>query len=168
MFSQETLTKRPFRENNYILIGVFTKKTALALIVVLLILVLVVAEEEGKLYTYPLSVGEETYTVTVRSNYSSAPEVSYFGLLKYVTVNFGGCERATVFCNITVPADLIWGELSVYHQDYKQPDDNYTLYSNATHHSLQMSFTHIAAVEQISIKGTEGIEAELMTSSPSQ
>ena len=152
------------------------KKTVLAITLVVIIMFSIVAgillfdwggAEEDKLYIFPLSIGEETYTVTVWSNYSVS-EVSYFGLLKYVTVNFGGCERATVFCNITVPADLIWGELSVYHQDYKQPDDNYTLYSNATHHSLQMSFTHIAAVEQISIKGTEGIEAELMTSSPSQ
>ena len=85
-----------------------------------------------------------------------------------MTVDFFGPERATVFCNITVPADLIWGDISVHHQDYKQPDDKYVLYSNATHHSVQMTFYHLATVEQISLMGTEGVPvAAVITSPPS-
>ena len=152
------------------------KKTALALVLVLVIIFSIVAgillvdweeAEEVKLYTFPLSVREETYIVTVRSNYSVS-KVSYFGPLRYVTVNFFGSERATVFCNITVPTDLIWGDISVHHQDYKQPDDKYVLFSNATHHFVQIIFNHIATVEQISLMGTEGVPvAELITSPPS-
>lgn len=153
------------------------KKTALALIVISLIIVLVVAgimlvdwkgtEEEAKLYDYPLEVENETYLVTVRTNWTSPPEVSYFGLLKSVDVNFRG-TRGTVLTNITIPAELIWGELSVYLKDYKQSEDRYTLSSNTTHYSVQMKFQHIATVVIVSIRGTEGVTAQLITSSPSQ
>ena len=153
------------------------KKTALALVVVVLfIIVLVVAgvmlvdwegaEEEVKLYTYPLLVENETYVVTVKANWTSALEVSYFGLLKSVNVWFRGA-RGTVNCTITVPNDLIWGEISVHNQDSKIGEDCYTLNSNSTHHTVQVKFHHIAAVEIIQVMGTEGILAELITSSPS-
>ena len=142
------------------------KRTALAIIAVSLILVLIVvgimlidwegAEKEGKLYTYPLWVEDETYVVTVRTNWTSAPEVSYFGLLKSVDLNFRG-TRGTVFCNITIPTDLIWGEISVYLKGYKQSEDQYDISSNSTHHSVQMKFHHIATVVIVSIRGTEGI-----------
>jgi len=117
--------------------------------------------EEVKLYTFPISVGEETYVISVRSNYSVS-EVSYFGILRYVSVDFRGSLRETVFCEITVPTDLIWGELSVYKKDYIQSDDSYIMSNNGTHHSVQMIFYHIATVEVISIRGTEGV-----TESPS-
>lgn len=103
LFSQETLTKKPFRRNNLALIGAVKKRAALAIILVLVILFSIVAgillfdlkedeELSDKLYTYPVSVGEETYIITVRSNYSSAPEVSYDGFppLYSVSVNFRG------------------------------------------------------------------------------
>ena len=156
----------------------FMKKTALAIILAVLILVTAIVarillvdlagdeEAVGKLYTFPISVGEKTYLISVRSNYSVS-EVSYFGLLKSVSVDFRGSLRATVFFNITIPADLIWGELSVYWDSSKQSDDRYTMSNNGTHHSVQMPFYHTATVEQISIHGTEGIMPELPSSSPS-
>jgi len=56
----------------------------------------------GKLYTFPLSVEGQTYVVSVRSNYTSAPEVSYSGLLEMVSVDFRG-DLENAFCNITLP-----------------------------------------------------------------
>jgi hypothetical protein len=67
-------------------------------------------EAVGKLYTYPVSVGEKTYTLSVSSNYSSAPEVYLSELANTISVDFRGSQKATVFCNITIPADLIWGD----------------------------------------------------------
>ena len=154
------------------------KRTALTLTLVLLILITAIvtgillvnlaenAEAAGELYTFPVSVGEKTYIITVRSNYSSAPEVSYFGLLKSVSVDFRGAERATVFFNITIPADLIWGELSVIWKYYELSDDRYTMFNNGTHHSVQMTFYHVATVEHFEIHGTEGVMPELPSSSP--
>ena len=121
--------------------------------------------EEVKLYNFPISVGEKTYTISVRSNYSVS-EARYIGILKYVSVDFRGSSRETVFCDITVPADLIWGELSVYKQGYKQGDDSYIMSNNGTHHSVQLTFNHVATVEVISIRGTEGVTPELPYSSP--
>jgi len=64
--------------------------------------------EETKLYTYPISVAEETYVVTASTNWTSAPEVYLPEIASnYVSVDFRGPMRATVFFNITVPADLI-------------------------------------------------------------
>jgi hypothetical protein len=145
------------------------KRTALVLTLVLLILFSIVAgillvnlakneEAAGKLYTFPVSVGEKTYIITVRTNWTSAPEV-YLPEFpsKYVSVDFRGSLRATVFFNITIPADLIWGEISVIWKYYKQSDDRYTISNNGTHHSVQMTFYHTAVVEHFEIRGTEGV-----------
>ena len=145
------------------------KRTALVLTLVLLILFSIVAgillvnlakneEAAGKLYTFPVSVGEKTYIITVRTNWTSAPEV-YLPEFpsKYVSVDFRGSLRATVFFNITIPADLIWGEISVIWKYYKQSDDRYTISNNGTHYSVQMTFYHTAVVEHFEIRGTEGV-----------
>ena len=139
---------------------------ALSLIVVILVSIVVGGSllldleennyEEVKLYSFPILVGDKTYSVVVRSNYSVS-DVSFFGILRYVSVDFRGSLRATVFCDIIIPADLIWGELSVYKKNYIQSENSYILSNNGTHHSVQMTFSHIATVEVISIRGTEGI-----------
>ena len=121
-------------------------------------------EAEVKLYTFPISVGDKTCTVGVRSNYSVS-DVRYFGILRYVSVDFRGSLRATVFCEIIVPGDLIWGELFVYKKGYIQSEDSYVLSNNGTHYSVQMTFKHIATVEVISIRGTEGV-VEFPTPTP--
>lgn len=143
------------------------KRIALTLALVLLILFSIVAAillfdlaedevEEGKLYTFPILVGEKTYTVSVRSNYSSAPEVSYFGLGKSVSIDFRG-ERENAFCNVTIPVDLIWGELSVIDKYYEMSDDDYSKVSNATHHFIHFMFNHTALVKHFEVRGTEGV-----------
>ena len=145
-------------------------KIAWALMVFSLILVLVVVgimlidwegvEKEGKLYTYPLSVGEETYIVMVRSNYSSTPEVSYssYPLQSnyYVNVDFKGNPENS-FCNITMPTDLIWGEISVIDKYYVMSPDRYIVSNNGTHNSVYFSFNHTALVKHFEIRGTEGV-----------
>ena len=110
----------------------------------------------GKLYTFPISVGEQTYMVSVRSNYSSAPDVSYSGLLKSVSVDFRG-DPETAFCNITIPTDLIWGELSVIDKVYKMSEDDYIQSNNGTHNSIYFTFDHIAYTKHFEVMGTEGV-----------
>jgi hypothetical protein len=112
---------------------------------------------EAELYTFPLSVANNTYVVTVMTNWTYAPEVEYYGLFKGIYMDFRGCFTGTAYCNITIPNDLIWGELSVYKRSFKQSKDYYTLSSNSTHNSIQYSFRKTAAVEVVSIKGTEGV-----------
>ena len=113
-------------------------------------------DESGNLYTFPLSVGETTYTLSVRSNYSSTPEVSYFSSLKSVSVYFRG-ERENAFCNITIPNNLIWGEFSVYNHGYLMDETDYFLNSNSTHNSVYFTFDLPALVKDFEIMGSEGV-----------
>ena len=143
------------------------KRIALVLVLVSLLfftivavtLIFVLSEDEAnkdELYTFPILVGEKTHTVWVCSNYSSAPEVSYFGLLKSVSVDFSG-DRENAFCNITIPLDLIWGELSVYQHGYEMSGADYILSSNSTHNSVYFTFDLPALIKDFSIKGSEGV-----------
>jgi hypothetical protein len=112
----------------------------------------------SKLYTYPVSVGEKTYIITVSTNWTSAPKV-YLPEIdsKYVNCDFIGSNRETVGFNITVPTDFIGGNISLVWKYYVQNADRYVLSNNGTHNSLQMTFNHTAAVEHFEIHGTEGI-----------
>jgi len=144
------------------------KKMALTLGVVILITALLagflwvdlVGEKKAssKLYTYPISVGEKTYIITVDTNWTSAPKV-YLPEIesKYVNCDFIGPNRETVNFNITVPTDFIGGNISLVWKYYVQNADRYVLSNNGTHNSLQMTFNHTAKVEHFEIHGTEGI-----------
>jgi hypothetical protein len=114
-------------------------------------------EAASKLYTYPVSVGEKTYIITVRTNWTSAPKV-YLPEQesKYVNCDFIGSSRETVSFNISIPTDLIWGNISIVWKYYEQNADRYTLSNNGTHNSIQMTFNHIATGEHFEIHGTEG------------
>lgn len=111
----------------------------------------------GKLYTFPLSVEEQTYMVSVSSNYTSAPEVSYSGLFKMVSVDFRG-DPEIAFCNIIIPTNLIWGKLSVYAKGYKMSEADYIQSNNSTHNSVYFTFNHIALVKTFDVMGTEGVK----------
>ena len=143
------------------------KKTAAAIILVIILVTAIAAgilwynmpkDKEVQLYTYQLTVRENTYTVTVRTNATSEPEVRLPEMppeSPMVDVIFSG-SRETVFCNVTVPTDLVGGEISVYLKDYKQDADRYAVYNNGTYNSIQMTFQHIAIIQYLSIRGTEG------------
>jgi hypothetical protein len=114
---------------------------------------------DGKVYMFPLLVGDETYVVTVRSNYSSAPSV-YLPEVpgNLVSVDFRG-DPENAFCNITIPNDLIWGDLTVIAKYYEMSEDSYTKSSNSTHNSFYFTFNQIALIKHFEIRGTEGVIA---------
>lgn len=143
--------------NKSILIVLFAVLVFCSLIIVGIILVNLGEDQvsTGKLYTFPLSVEEQTYVISVGSNYSSAPEVSYSGLFKKVSVNFRG-DQEDAFCNVTIPTNLIWGELSTYAQGYKMSEADYIKSSNSTHNSIYFTFNHNALVKTYDVMGTEG------------
>ena len=144
------------------------KALALTLVVVFLIIALLVGflwvdlagkkEAASKLYTYPVSVGEKTYILTVSTNWTSAPKV-YLPEQesKYINCDFIGPTRETVGFNITIPTDLVGGNISLVWKYYEQNPDRYTLSNNGTHNSIQMTFNHTATNEHFEIHGTEGV-----------
>jgi len=115
----------------------------------------------SKLYTYHISVGEKTYIITVVTNWNSAPRVelsnSSLSDVKYVSVDFFGYYEKTVFFKITIPTDLLWGNISLIWKYYVQSPDRYTLSNDGINNFLQMTFNHVAADEYFEIRGTEGV-----------
>ena len=141
------------------------KKIAIAIAVVIIIIALAAGllwfEIAGsKLYTYPISIGEKTYTITVSANWNSPPKVylsnSSLTSLKYVSVDFIGSYRKTVTFRITIPTDLLWGNISLVWKYYEQNPNRYTVSHTSTSVSVQMTFTHIATDEHFEIHGTNG------------
>lgn len=143
------------------------KPYLIVLITVVVIALLIVAgilipnfgkdeDSKGELYTFSLLIEAHIYPFSVRSNYSSPPEVSYSGLFKMVSVDFRG-DPENAFCNVTIPTSLIWGELSVFSKGYKMSEANYVITSNSTHNSVYFTFDHFALVKTFDVMGTEGI-----------
>ena len=122
-------------------------------------------ESEGNLYTFPLSVADNTYVVSVRSNSTAVPTVSYSGMdvLKIVTISFMG-DPETAFCNVTVPNDLIWGKLSLVFKYYEMDENYYTKTSNSTHTSFYFEYYQIALIKHFELRGTEGASESLTAS----
>jgi hypothetical protein len=116
-----------------------------------------VEEAPNKLYSYPISVGEKTYVVAVRTNLTDAPMVSLPEFDPgYFNIDFFGPTRETVGFNVTFPAELVGGNISLVWKYYVQDPARYALSSNGTYNSIQMTFNHTATDEHFEIHGTEG------------
>lgn len=122
-------------------------------------------EEETHLFTYPLSVGDKTFIATVETNWNTehAPSVSLLnvsdGTRHAIEIYFSGGSKKTISYNITIPTDLLWGDISLVWKYYLQDPDRYTLSNNGTHNSLQMTFEYepfFSGVGYFEILGTEG------------
>jgi hypothetical protein len=122
-------------------------------------------EEETNLFTYPLSVGSKTFIVTVETNWNAerAPSVSLINVSDVtrhaIELYFLGGSKKTIFYNITIPTDLLWGNISLIWKYYLQNPDRYTLSNNGTHNSLQMTFDYepfFSGMGYFEILGTEG------------
>jgi hypothetical protein len=121
-------------------------------------------ELPSKLYAYPVSVGEKTYAVTIVTNWDSEPRVSLSNTSlsseHHVLVDFfGQSSRKTVFYNITIPTDLLRGNISLIWKYYLQSPDRYILSNNSTHNSIQMTFEYppyFSGMGHFEICGTEG------------
>ena len=152
------------------------KSFPIVFLAILLISALIVAggtlinptEDDGSeenLYTFPLSVADNTYVVTVRSNSTAMPTVNYSGMeaLKIVIISFMG-DPESAFCNVTVPNDLIWGKLSLVFKYYEMDENYYTKTSNSTHTSFYFEYYQIALIKHFELRGTEGVSEALTAS----
>lgn len=125
---------------------------------------------DSKLYTYPLSVGDKTFIVTVETNWTAErkPSVSLLNSSDpnqcAIELYFRGhtdknVNWETITYNITIPNDLLWGDISLVWKYYPQDSDRYALSNNSTHNSLQMTFDYspfFSGSGYFIIKGTEG------------
>ena len=122
-------------------------------------------EEKTKMFTYPLSVGDKTFIITVETNWNAerAPSVSLINTSDVtrhpIELYFLGGSKKTISYNITIPTDLLWGNISLIWKYYLQNPDRYTLSNNGTHNSLQMTFNYepfFSGMGYFEILGTKG------------
>ncbi len=116
--------------------------------------------EENNLFTYNLSVGGKTFTVTVETNSTKAPnvEIPESDPIKYVIIYFNGGSPNTLFFNATIPTNLLGGNLSLVWKYYLQEPNRYMLSSNNTHNSVYMKFEYdpfMSGRGYFEIRGTE-------------
>jgi|WetSurMetagenome_2_1015567.scaffolds.fasta_scaffold18273_5 hypothetical protein len=122
-------------------------------------------EEETNLFTYPLSTGEKTFIVTVETNWNAerAPSVTLLNVTDEtrhsIELYFLGGSKKTISYNITIPTNLLWGNISLVWKYYLQDPNRYNLSNNGTHNSLQMTFKYepfFSGMGYFEILGTEG------------
>jgi len=138
---------------------------AALLIAGILIAVIYFNQEKINMYTYPLSANNKTYIVTLETNWNeeNAPSVSLLntslgspGVELYF---LGATEEKTISYNITIPTDLLWGNISLVKKYYLQDPESYTLINNGTHNCLHMTFDYVpffSGIGYFNIFGTEG------------
>lgn len=117
---------------------------------------------ENILFTYPLSVEDKTYTVTVEANWDkdNPPTVTLTNSSgrHAIELYFLGGTNKTVTYNITFPTELLGGNVSLVWKYYRQNPDRYVLGGNGTHNSLQMTFDydpHFSGMGYFEVVGTE-------------
>ncbi len=118
----------------------------------------------SKLYNYPVSVGGKTYTITIATNWNSEPKVSLsdtsISERHAVYVDFSGSCRKTVHLDVTIPTDLLSGNISLTWKYYPLSTDQYTLSNNGTHNSVQFKFEssgYLSGEGHFEIVGTQGV-----------
>ncbi len=118
----------------------------------------------GKLYSYSVLAGEKNYPMTVETNWGTSPVVSLSNTSlsdeHFVSLDFfNGTSKKTVAFNITIPTDLLWGNISLVWKYYVQSPDRYTLSNNGTHFSVQMTFDYqpfFSGIGHFEVRGTGG------------
>jgi hypothetical protein len=116
------------------------------------------------LYTYPFTIKDKTYIVALETNWTAqkAPTVSLSdsSLTPYsITLYFLGGSKATVSYNITIPTDLLSGDISLIWKYYVQNPDRYVLTNNGTANMLHMTFNYdpyFSGIGYFEILGTDG------------
>lgn len=138
---------------------------AVSLVVASFLVNLFGGSKQNRFFTYPLCVGDKSFVVVLETNWSEErvpsvvlldPSVNLYPIELYF---LGGAEDKTVFYNISFPADLVWGNISLMRKYYLVNPDNYVLSSNGTHTSLQMTFDYkpfFSGIGYFTISGTKG------------
>ena len=120
--------------------------------------------EQIKLDAYPISIKDETFTVTVETNwdFTPAPTVSVHDMAssteRSIELYFCQGKQGNVFYNITIPTALLSGNISLVWKYYLQNPDRYTLVNNGTCNSVSMNFAydpHFSGDGYFEIKGIE-------------
>ena len=96
--------------------------------------------------SFTVTVGETDYVITTVSN-STVSGLIFNETLKQLSFNVTGASGTTGFCNITVPAELMSGDFSLYLDDLALVEGvNYTESFNGTHYVFSVTYANSSHV----------------------
>ena len=105
--------------------------------------------------SFNVTYEEDVYLVETWSN-STVADLTFNATTKKISFNIAGTTGTESFCNITIPAELLSGDFTVFMDDSKLEEGvDYTLSSNSTHNTLSISYTHSSHI--IDVFGTNVI-----------
>jgi len=92
--------------------------------------------------SFGVTVGETEYVITTVSN-STVTDLNFDQASKQLSFNVSGTSGTTGFCNITVPAELMSGDFTLYLDDTPLVEGvNYTESYNGTHYVFSVTYVH--------------------------
>ena len=98
---------------------------------------------------------EDTYVIETCSN-STISDLTFNQALKRIRFDVDGTTGTTGFCNITIPAELLSGDFTVFMNDAQMIQGvDYTDTLNGTNHTLSITYAHSTHI--IEIVGTNVI-----------
>ena len=96
--------------------------------------------------SFNVTVGETDYVVTTVSN-STVSDLSFNETSKQLRFSVSGPDGTTGFCNITVPAELMWGDFTLYLDDAALVEGvDYVESFNGTHYLFSVTYAHSSHV----------------------
>ena len=99
--------------------------------------------------SFDVTVGESVYVVCTCSN-SSVSDLTFNQALKRLRFSVNGTSGTTGFCNVTVPAELMSGNFSLYIDDVPLVKDvDYAEVYNGTHNLFSISYEHSSHIVEI-------------------
>jgi hypothetical protein len=106
-------------------------------------------------FQFTVSVGDKTYPVTANSN-STVTDLTFNPDTKELNFKANGQTGTTGYCIITIPTNLVWGELSIYKDEVLLVKNvDYTQSNDGTNNILQINYSH--SVHNFKIVGTQAI-----------
>ena len=108
----------------------------------------IMSEAPETLY-FEVSFEQEVYVVETYSN-SSVSAVSFNVTMKRLRVTVDGESGTEGFCTVTVPADLMSGDFSLYMDDVALVEDvDYTQSNNGTHYMFGVNYMHSSHILEL-------------------
>ena len=106
-------------------------------------------------FQFNVSVGDKTYPVTANSN-STVTDLTFNPVIKELNFKVDGQSGTTGYCTITIPTNLVFGELSVYKDEILLVKDvDYTISNDGANNILQINYSH--STHNFKIVGTQAI-----------
>jgi hypothetical protein len=95
-----------------------------------------------EMHTFEVTVETQSFNITTLSN-STISDFSFNQTAKELKFNAESLTGTTGFCNLSIPADLMWGNFSIYMDaTLLIKDVDYTETFNGTHYLFSINYEH--------------------------